>query len=137
MTKNNILHILRSILYGGLFLFLVVNILFSQQFSPLYSSLMKQEQTSFITFFKQSKDMQDFDMLYPEVKAIYEENKNEIFADEIQRKALIQKLEVLLQQNPNSRDVLYSLYLLHEKNGDTQIANQYLQQAQRIDPGIQ
>ncbi len=136
MTKNNILHILLSILYGGLFLFLVVNILFSQQFSPLYASLIKQEKASIVAFLKQSKDIQDFEMLYPEIKGMYEGHKNEIFADEIQRKALIQKLEILLQQNPNSRDVLYSLYLLHDKNGDTQIAQEYFHQAKQIDPGI-
>lgn len=136
MTKENMLHIMLSILYGGLFLILVINILFSQQFTPLYSALMKQEETSIVTFLKQSKDIPDFAILYPEIKKIYEENKNEIFADEIQRRTLIEKLEVLLQQNPNSRDVLYSLYLLHDKNGDTQLAQQYLQQAKEIDPGI-
>ncbi len=136
MTKENMLHIMLSILYGGLFLVLVINILFSQQFTPLYAALMKQEETSIVTFLKQSKDIQDFAILYPEIKGIYEDKKNEIFADEIQRRSLIAKLEVLLQQNPNSRDVLYSLYLLHDKNGDTQLAQQYLQKAKEIDPGV-
>ncbi|HRN69985.1 MAG TPA: hypothetical protein PLS49_02260 [Candidatus Woesebacteria bacterium] len=136
MTKDNILHILFSVLYGGLFLFLVINIVFSQQIAPLLMPFMSQDTPSVVRFLKQAKEIPDFRILYPEITHLFDSHKNEVFQDELQRKELIGKLEVMLQQNPQSRDVLYSLYLLHEKNGDVAKAQQYLQQAKNIDPGV-
>lgn len=136
MTKDNITHIALSVLYSALFLLLIINIIFSQQVATVSAPLLKQHEDAVIPFLKQAKETQNFTMIYPEITQLFENNKDEIFKDEIQRKALIEKLEVMLQQNPQSRDVLYSLYLLYDKNGHTEQAQKYLQEAKNIDPGV-
>jgi tetratricopeptide (TPR) repeat protein len=130
------MHILKAISYGALFSFLLLNILFSQQIPLLSTPFLEEQNDAVITFLKLSKDKLYFQRILPEMRGLFQTHTEEIYADEKQRKELIQKLEGLLAQNPQSRDVLYSLYLLYQKNGDETTAQSYLQQAKSIDPGI-
>lgn len=133
---NGTIHIIKAIGYGSLFSFLLLNILFSQQLPSISTPFLNQQNDAVISFLKQSKNKSYFQKILPEINSLFSSHKEEIYADEKQRKELIQKLEGLLAQNPQSRDVLYSLYLLYQKNGDQVTANSYLQQAKSIDPGI-
>lgn len=122
--------------YGSLFFFLIINILFSQRFPTLYFELLSNQSEAMINFLKQGKDVPKFGVLSPEIEQQFALHEEEIYKDERQRNVLIQKLEALLVQNPQSRDSLYSLYLLYDKKGDIVRAQEYLKKAKQIDPGV-
>ncbi|NCP17529.1 hypothetical protein GW853_03210 [Candidatus Kuenenbacteria bacterium] len=70
-------------------------------------------------------------------KVIYgDEIEKQVFAEKYQRQQQISTLEVLLQKNPQARDVLYTLYQLYLADGKTNNAQEYLKKAQQIDPMI-
>ncbi len=127
---------LASIGFGLLFVFLIGNILFSQRIPELYFQIVNGDSTAYVEFLKQGREANFFQLLSPEIRNIFASHEKEIYADERQRRALIQKLKILQKQNPKSRDILYSLYLLYDKSGDENLAQQYLQQAKEIDPAV-
>lgn len=129
-------HIIHTVGYGILFFFLVMNILFSQQLPSLYFSIINEEAGAMVTFLKYGKDIPAFRLIASEIQDQFLLYGNEIYKEERHRQQLIQKLETLLAQNPQSRDVLYSLYLLYDRSGDEITAQHYFQRAKEIDPGI-
>lgn len=131
-----ITHIGAAIGYGLLFFFLIVNILFSQFIPSPYFALLHSDKNTMIEFLKQSRSASYFPILYPEIQTIFASKEEEIYGAERRREALIERLEILKEENPKSRDILYSLHLLYEKAGDEAKSEQYLHQAAAIDPGV-
>ncbi len=143
MSKKNekfdyrfIMHIAAAVGYGLLFFYLIANILFSQLISPLYFELLRNNDSAMTEFLKQSRTASYFQLLSPEIRTLFSVKEKEVYADENNRRALIEKLELLRQENPKSRDILYSLHLLYEKSGNEIKAEEYLRLAQEIDPGV-
>jgi tetratricopeptide (TPR) repeat protein len=125
-----------SVWYGVLFLFLAMNILFSQLVPQEYFQLWTEDKSSVIEFFKRARTLPAFQELFPENKNLFAQYEGDIYADERHTRDLIEKLEAALIVTPKSRDVLYSLSVLYEKNGDASKASEYLRRAREIDPEV-
>ncbi len=124
--------------YGLLCGILVINIAFSQTVSPIYFSLLDGNVAGIAQFLHLIRPLpvyadelqKNFSQYGP---ALYQS----FFQNESEQNALLEKLNNVLQKNPNSRDVLYSLYKLYSFRGDHALAQKYLQQAKEIDPTVQ
>ena len=123
-------------LYGSLFFFLILNIVYSQAFSSLYFRIAKDEPQALVEFMKQGKDLPVFSSLLPEIQESYDSHNSQIYQEERQRTDTIQKLELLLEQNSRATEVLFSLHLLYKKDGDQVKADHYLRRAQELDPTL-
>jgi len=129
-------HITLAIMYGLLFMFLIANILYSQIMPDEYFQLLQGKNDAFVYIIKRGKDTPYFNTLTPEIKKTIAVKEADVFADTHQRKAQIDTLKQTLTLNPESRDVLYALYLLYKKEGQMSQANEYLDLARQIDPMI-
>jgi len=119
------------------FLFLLLNIYFSQKIPPLYSKFVSEDKQAIITYLKQIKNLPIFKKDLKKFSIIFGEKiEKAVFLEEEERKIKIKKLETVLQKNPKSRDVLYSLYKLYQESGNYQLAEKYLQKAKEVDPVI-
>lgn len=113
------------------------NIISSQSISPLYFRLATDDFPATVTLLKMIKSFPE----YPEVfsmasKQFGESIEEEVIAPKLEREKLIRKLEDALAENPNSRDVLYSLAILYQDNGDDDRAAQFMSKAKEIDPSV-
>lgn len=120
----------------GFTLFLFVNIFAVQQVTPLYEDVANGEITALIRFFGKAKSLHEFEAIFPEVKqtfGLYEEN---VYAEDRKRQESITQLELLLQKNPQARDVLFALSKLYEKEDNAEKATIYLNLARQIDPKV-
>ena len=125
---------LRFLKYLGFFLsgvFLGFNIYFSQNLPKNFFGLVEFQKKSVIEFLEKIQktkyffsQLKYFETLYPN-----EDLKKEVFKKEKEKKQMIKKLEQILEKNPKSHDVLYSLFLLTKDKT-------YLKKAQEIDPEI-
>ncbi|CAN5169672.1 hypothetical protein BH09PAT2_BH09PAT2_07070 [soil metagenome] len=122
--------------YGFLFFFLILNIVFSQDIPSLYFQLTQDNDSSLTQFMKQAKEISTFRSMLPEIKQTFAEREPAIYAEERARLAMITKLEEALKQNPQSSELLYSLYLLYDRGGYVEKATSYLERAHRIDPQL-
>ncbi len=129
-------HITLAITYGLLFMFLIANILYSQIMPNEYFQLLQGNDGSFVSIIKRGKDTVFFEKLFPENKNTIAAKEADIFADTHQRKAQIEILKQTLTINPESRDVLYALYVLYKNDGQTEAAQEYLDKARQIDPKV-
>lgn len=129
-------HISLAVSYGFLFLFLVINIVFSQELPPEYFRIASGDTRELVEFFKHARKLSAFSRIFPENKNLFSQYEGEIYADERSNRELITTLEEVLVVNPKSRDVLYSLALLYDKNGDELQSAEYLRQARAIDPEV-
>lgn len=130
----------RKIMIGlasfGLTIFLFLNIFAVQQVTPLYEDVANGEISALIRFFGKAKSLAEFQTIFPEVKqtfGLYEEN---VYAEDRKRQESIAQLELILQKNPQARDVLYALSKLYEKEENKLKAAEYLARAKQIDPQI-
>ncbi len=119
------------------FVYLSLNIVYSQLISPLYFRQVVDEKNSIVAYLKSIRTLPTFEhdlLLY---KNLYgRQIEDEVFYDESARGDKIRKLEALLVKNPNSRDTLYNLYLLHSQAGDDTKALEHLNKAKQIDPAL-
>ncbi len=118
-----------------LLIFLSTNIYFSQTLSPIYFGLVNNNRKDVVEFLQKIRALPQF------AKQInYFENsigpslKNDVFSVERAREVKIKELEQILTKNPQSRDVLYSLYLLYKEKNDNLTAAKYLRLAKAVDP---
>lgn len=136
-VQNLIVSLFILFLVSVLLVFLIVNIAFSQLISPLYYRVIKEDKTSVISLLEKMKDFSSFPYFFGLNKQIYgNQIEQAVFAKEIKRKETIQNLELLLQRNPKSRDIVYQLSLLYNNDGNTTKANEYLKRAKEIDREI-
>ena len=129
-------HITLAITYGLLFMFLVANILYSQIMPDEYFQLLQGKENAFVSIIKRGKDTSFFQTILPENRNTIAVKEADIFADAHQRQAQIDILKQTLSYNPESRDVLYALYLLYKRDGQINTANEYLDRARQIDPTV-
>lgn len=117
--------------------FLLFNIVFSQNISPIFFGLINNERRSSVEYLKKIRKNSDFAQQLKYYVTLYGPSiKNEVYANELIRDAKIKQFEQILKNSPQSRDVLYSLYLLYSEKGDRLTAENYYKRAKMVDPNI-
>ena len=110
-----------------IFAFLFLNLLYSQLISPLYPQFVNESKNTVVEYLKKIKTLSSFEIQLNVFENIYGRGiKEEVFQEDLVRNQKIKKLEQVLEKNPNSRDVLYSLYQLYWEKGDSLTAGKYL-----------
>lgn len=122
---------------GILIVFLMINIVASQMVNDLYLRFVQEDEAAEVAFFKIARDLPEFQEVMPYTAGTYRELSDEINQDNVTRLEQIKELEILLEQNPNARDVLYAISQLYEQSGETGKAAEYLKRAQEIDPSLE
>lgn len=117
-------------------MFLIANILYSQFMPDQYFSLLRGEDAMLVEIFQKGKESPYFLRLFPEVNEKMAEHESVIYADTHQRRSQIDIIKQSLEQNPESRDLLYALYILYKQEGQRDRAQEYLDRARQIDPTI-
>ncbi|MFN4212990.1 MAG: hypothetical protein ACK4FL_03475 [Microgenomates group bacterium] len=129
--------ILKILFFIIIFSILFINLIYSQKIPPLYLRLINNDRQAAIEFLQKIKNLPQFPQEFEKYKKIYGERvEDEVFAKERERKQMIKNLEQMLEKNPKARDVLYSLFLLYEEDGDKTKAMEYLIKAREVDPEI-
>ena len=116
--------------------FLAINIALSQMIHPLYQGVIDGNKTALVTFFKIAKNLPAFLPVKPEMQNSYLSLAKEIDGENITRQEKIKKIEALLIQYPNSRDLLYAASILYTDIGNKEKGAEYLQKARAIDPSL-
>jgi len=117
--------------------FVVLNIVFSQNISPLYFQIINRQLPATISFLKDIRSLPQFQAELTKFSKQYNKPlKKAVFAKENEIRWKTIYLKKLLKQNPNARDVLYKLSLLYQQEGNKYQANKYFNQAKQIDPLI-
>lgn len=128
---------MKIFLFLGLTAFLAFNLIYSQNISPFYLSVVNEEKTAIVNYLKTIRTLPDFKSQILEYQKIYGKNiKDEALLEDRQKDQMIKELRALLNYNPNNRDILYSLYLIY-KNQDNAQAQTYLNKAKAIDPLVE
>lgn len=121
----------------GFFLFVLINIFYSQQVSPLYVGLVNRDRASTVLFLRHVRTLPLFSSLLADQSELFGEDlSNEVYFEKTAREKQMNELKQYLAANPKSPHVLYALSLLYRQEGEEQVANQYLQEAQRVDPSL-
>ena len=133
--KHLTYHIIKTFAIIFLFSFLIFNLVLSQLISPLYFQLVKEDKKTVASFLNKIKNLTIFPSFLEMNKKIYGNSlEQDVFAEDNKRKETIAEFESLLQKNPQSRDILYNLYLLYNEDGNKTKAAEYLMKAKEIDP---
>lgn len=134
---KNIKETIVAALIISLFVFLLANIIFSQNINDTYFDIMGGNKKSIISFLKQSKTLSQFNKLLDINAQIYGKSiKDSVFYEDLKRKERIYNLEQLLQKYPISRDILTNLAILYSQDENEKKAKEYIQKAQEIDPEV-
>lgn len=126
----------RSLMYGSVFLFLIANIISSQDLPELYFHYVSHPQETIISLLQKARMVEGFDSLLPEVRQIMSSRSDEILADANSRDSSIEALQQILLQSPQNPEVLFALSELYRAQGDEGFSEEYLRQAQLYDPTI-
>ena len=114
--KKNIRYTLRLILYYSLFMFLMANIVLSQYISPLYFRFIMDDIPATAQYIKKMQNTPQFQTLFSEQEKIFGNDLEEqVYMRNITQAQLKNKLEQVLKLNPKSRDALYELYVINER----------------------
>ncbi len=121
----------------GFLIFVIININASQQISPLYFRLIKEDKNSTITFLSTISHLPVFPYFLRINQSIFGESLvNDITSEKKTIRNQIKILEQALKSNPSARDVLIQLSRLYYKLEDKSSAEHYLQRAWSVDPEI-
>jgi len=116
---------------------LLANIIFSQKLSPLFVRVVNENESASVSFLKKIKTLPVFSTVLKLSENIFNKDlKNQVFSEDVQRKAEIKKYEQLLEKNASSRDVLYRLYQLYLAADNQAKAEEYFNRVKAIDPII-
>ncbi|MBI4974083.1 hypothetical protein HZC27_05745 [Candidatus Roizmanbacteria bacterium] len=119
------------------FVFIMINLVASQNISPLYFQMINDEKRAAATYLTDIRKLPLFSSELLRYKNNYgQEVEREVFKIEEARRKNITKLERALKDNPSSRDLLYNLSILYREAGDDIKAGEYLKLAKEIDPNI-
>lgn len=132
---------LKSYIKPGLLLvsliFLLLNILASQTIDSSYFNLINNDKNAVINFLKKIKPLPEFKNLLITNQNIFDNSlEKDVFSEDLARKTMINNFEQLLNKNPSSRDILYSLFLLYNASGDKIKTREYFNKVQKIDPNL-
>lgn len=116
--------------------FLYMNISAVMAIPSLYSQVADRDEEAMIVFFRKAKSSKEFRELFPEIQQLFVSLENKVYAEDRSRQDEIAYFESLLSYNPNARDVLYTLSLLYEKQGNSVKSAEYLARARVVDPTI-
>lgn len=120
-----------------LFIFVFLNIYSSQTISPLYSSVVDEKYEAVVNFIQKIRSAPQFPFFLEINQKIYGRRlKDDVFAEENEKKQQIVGLKTILKKNPKARDVLLKLSYLYRELGDEKKADQYLNKAKAVDPLI-
>jgi len=120
-----------------LLLFLILNVYLSQTISPLYEKLTNNDKKATIEYLKKIKTLPYFKTELKKFTNIFGQSiVKEVFFDDEQRKIKIKKLEEALKKNPKSRDVLMSLAILYQEDGNERLAREYFNKVKEVDPNL-
>jgi hypothetical protein len=127
----------QNILFLLIFSFFVANVFASQTVSPLYGQIVNGDEKAVVSFLKKTKMLPEYQSLFATQLNIYGVDlQNEVYSEEKKRQYMITHLEPLLQKNPKSRDVLYTLSMLYRQEGNVQMAEKYRILAEEVDPMV-
>ena len=119
------------------FVFVSVNIASSLQYPELLTDLLDSKVFATTIFLKKIRYHRSFDGQFSIALDKFGISLSEaVFQDERLRQDQISRLETVLSKNPQSRDVLIKLALLHLKNDNLIASRDYYQRAKQIDPWI-
>lgn len=134
VVKSKIFNIFFVVL---IFALLFLNFFYSQSISPLYEGFVNNDKTVTVSFLQKIKTLPEYPRILEMNNNIYGNSiSEEILKQENKKKELISNLEKQLIINPKARDVLYSLYQLHQADGNQIKANNYLMRAKEVDPNL-
>ena len=120
-----------------LLLFLILNVYLSQTISPLYEKLTSNDKKATIEYLKKIKTLPYFKTELKKFTNIFNQSiVKEVFFEDEQRKIKIKKLEEALKKNPKSRDVLISLAILYQEDGNEKLAREYFNKVKEVDPNL-
>jgi len=120
-----------------LLLFLILNVYLSQTISPLYEKLTNNDKKATIEYLKKIKTLPYFKTELKKFTNIFNQSiVKEVFFEDQQRKIKIKKLEEALKKNPKSRDVLMSLAILYQEDGNEKLAREYFNKVKEVDPNL-
>ncbi len=131
-------HLLEQILWLGAYVlasvFVTLNILVSQYIPSQFTALAKGEMPAILETIREGRFLPQFQPLFSEVKGLMKDYDKDIFSQDRDRRNSITSLEILLEQYPESRDLLVALATLYEKEEDMARAQEYLMRARMLDP---
>jgi tetratricopeptide (TPR) repeat protein len=88
-------------------------------------------------YIKKMQNTPQFQALFSEQKKIFGNDLEEqVYMRNITQAQLKNKLEQVLKLNPKSRDALYELYVINEREGNHTVAQAYLDRAIAVDPMV-
>jgi len=135
--KNNFDSFLKIFTFSFVFIFLIINIYFSQNISSLYQEIINNEKEAVISYLKKIKKQPFFKSELKKFTQIFDQSiAKEVFFEDEQRKIKIQKLKEDLKKNPKSRDILTNLAILYHEDGNDKLAQEYFNKAKEIDPNL-
>jgi len=135
--KNNFDSFLKIFPFSFVFIFLIINIYFSQNISPLYQEIVNNEKEAVISYLKKIKKQPFFKSELKKFTQIFDQSiAKEVFFEDEQRKIKIQKLKEALKKNPKSRDILTNLAILYHEDGNDKLAQEYFNKAKEVDPNL-
>ncbi len=131
----------KCMMFIALFIFLVVNIYFSQAIHPLYPQVVAGNRPAVVEFLRRMRGASEFTTLLLINKSVYGADiEAQVFSDERHEHALILEYQKILSRNPKSRDALYNLSVLYNRQKSLQKAQSdtlyYLEKAKEIDPTL-
>lgn len=136
-TTTQNLKLYFSVLLLLFLFFLLLNIFSSQQISSIYFQLMNNNRQATVEFLKRINKHPQFSFFLETNRNIFNHFlENEVFNEQRIKEEKIAQLKSLLQKNPKSRDIIYSLYLFNKDLGNNQQAEKYLKMAKQIDPEV-
>ena len=135
--KNNFDSFLKIFPFSFVFIFLIINIYFSQNISLLYQKILNNEKEAVISYLKKIKKQPFFKSELKKFTQIFDQSiAKEVFFENEQRKIKIQKLKEALKKNPKSRDILTNLAILYHEDGNYKLAQEYFNKAKEVDPNL-
>ncbi len=129
--------ILEMALFGVGFAYIATHIIGSQRIHPLYFDFISGDEHVVHEVLHKSADIDGYAHMFNLWDGSFERQRAQIDDVRDERKALIAKYESLREQFPQSRDLLYNLYVLYMQEEEYEKAQQYLRDARRHDPMIQ
>jgi len=118
-------------------IFLIINLISSQNISSIYFKFVDNDRSATISFLQKIVDLPDYQNILKMNDNIFGQTiKTAVYAEKTKKRSMINKLEHELIINPKARDILYSLYQLYLAEGDKDQANNYLKRAKEVDPSI-
>lgn len=133
--KGEMWYWIKLFAFVSLILFLTANIAASQTMPSLYYDFVNDGREMAYKLLQKIKRLPEYNEVLATQKILYGNDlEAEVEAPHIKRKEMIAKLESALKKGQKGRDILYALYLLHSEEGNYDKAQDYLKQAQEIDP---